>query len=322
MKATRDDGFGAEMLFIVEGLPSSAGIGLSGSLRGPDCSRATTLPVTTPLLPVASPRGIAARAILTEPAPWTPELPNRYRLEARLEGGDAACEAWRQPFGGWIALRRLGRRGRSFRLDGRRFVLRGGPAVTIADAATSFGLARERHHAVLIDAEDPSFAVHARSDGAEQGGGGPLEELLDAADREGVFVVVHFCAGRSESVAIRTALHPSAAFVIARDREAADTFAPLRTPSGPLLGLAVDGGSPPPSDSGPADFLVVRLPSGGLPDGAWLASPPPLPLVACRADGGGSTACDALQATLARWAVDGAGPVLPWDWSGYLALRR
>jgi hypothetical protein len=319
MKATRDDAFGAELLFVVEGLPSSAGTRLSGSLRGPDCSRATTLPVTMPLAAVASPLGVAARAVLTEPAPWTPELPNRYRLEARLEGGD---ESWRQPFGGMIALRRLGRRGRSFRLDGRRFVLRGGPAVAIAEAVASLALARERRHAVVIDADDPSFAVHARSDGPEQGGGGPLEELLDAADREGVFVVVNFCAGRSESVAIRTALHPSAAFVIARDREAADTFAPLRTPSGPLLGLTVDGGSAPPSDTGLADFLVVRLLPGRLPDNAWLASPPPLPLVACRADGGGSKTCDALQATLARWAVDGAGPVLSWDWSGYLLERK
>ncbi len=312
VKATRDDAFGAEMLFVVEGLPSSAGVGLSGSLRGPDCSRATTLPVTVPLLSFASPRGVAARAVLTEPAAWTPELPNRYRLEARLEGGDALDEAWRQPFGGWIALRRLGRRGRMFLLDGHRFVLRGGPAVAITDAAASLAAARERHHAVVVEADDPGFAEGA-------GGETRFERLLEAADREGTFVVVRFDAAQAESVAACTAFHPSAAFAIARDRVAADAFAPLRMPSGPLLGFEIEGGSPPPIDVGPADFLVVRLPPGGLPNDAWLSRPPPLPLVTSRGFGRDPETCDALQAALARWGVDHFGPVLPWDWSGYLA---
>lgn len=312
MKATRDDAFGAELLFIVEGLPSSAGTKLSGSLRGPDCIRATTLPVTVPLLHVASPSGIAARAVLTEPAPWTPELPNRHRLEARLEGGDSLDAVSRQPFGGWISLRRLGRRGRMFLLDGRRFVLRGGPAVAVAEASASLAAARERHHAVVIDADDHGFAE-------KEAAGGNLETLLDAADREGVFVVVRFAAAQAESVAALTAFHPSAAFVIARDRGAADAFAPLRMPSGPLLGLEIEGGSPPPIDVGPADFLVVRLPPGGLPDDAWLSRPPPLPLVTCRGFGRDSETCDALQADLARWGVARVGPVLPWDWAGYLS---
>lgn len=315
VKTIRDDAFGAEMLFVVEGLPRSVGIRLAGSVRGPECSRATTLSVTTPLLPVASPHGVAARALLTEPAPWTPELPNRYRLDARLEGGDASNEAWRQPFGGWVALRRLGRRGRTFLLDGRRFVLRGGPAVSVAQAEASLATVRARHHAVVVDADDPGFVGEANAAAA-------IERLFDAADRDGVFVVVSFGAEQAESVAASTALHPSAAFVIARDRAAADAFAAVRTPSGPLLGIELDGGSPPPSDGGRADFLVVRLPPGRLPDEAWLTSPPSLPLAARRADGGHSESCDALQAMLARWGVDRVGRVLPWDWSGYLVGRK
>lgn len=311
MKAIRDDAFGAEVLFVVEGLPSSAGMRLVGSLRGPDCSRATTLPVTVPLQPVASGRGVAARAVLTEPAPWTPELPNRYRLEARLEGGDALDESSRQPFGGWIALRRLGVRGRSFWLDGRRFVLRGGPAVAVDEATLSLAAARSRNHAVIVDADGSGLA--------SAGDAATMERLLDAADRDGTFVVVVFSSRHAASVAAITAFHPAAAFAIARDRVAADAFALLRAPSGPLVGLTIDGGSPPPADVGPADFLVVRVSAGGRPHDAWLDGPS-LPLVACRADGGESGACDGLQATLARWAVERAGPVLPWDWSGYLAL--
>lgn len=311
MKSIRDDAFGAEVLFVVEGLPSSAGMRLAGSLRGPDCSRATTLPVTMPLLPVTSPGGVAARAVLTEPAPWTPELPNRYRLEARLEGGDTLDESSRRSFGGWIGLRRLGRRGRSLWMDGRRFVLRGGPAVGAAEATLSLAAARSRNHAVVVDGD--------RSDLASAGDAAAMERLLDAADRDGTFVVVVFSARHAASVAAITAFHPAAAFAIARDRVAADAFTPLRAPSGPLVGLSVDGGAPPPVDVGPGDFLVVRVPPGGRPHDAWLGGPP-LPLVACRADGGESGACDGLQATLARWAVERAGPVLPWDWSGYLAL--
>lgn len=311
MKAIRDDAFGAEVLFVIEGLPSSAGIRLVGSLRGPDCSRATTLPVTVSLLHVASPGGVAARAVLTEPAPWTPELPNRYRLEARLEGGDALDDAWRQPFGGCIAVRRLGRRGRSFWLDGRRFVLRGGPAVGVAEAVASLAAARTRNHAVVVDIDAPGFTDR-------QPVGENLEAVLAAADRDGVFVVVNFRASQAESVATSTAFHPSAAFAIARDREAADAFAAIRAPSGPLLGLSVDGASSPPADVGPADFLVVRVPSGGLPFDAWLTSPPPVPLVACRAGGGDPQTCDALQAKLSRWGVDRAGTPLPWDWAGFL----
>jgi hypothetical protein len=319
VKATRDDAFGAELLLAVEGVPSPAGVRLSGSLRGPDCSRATTLPVTVPLVPVASPLGVAARAVLTEPATWTPELPNRYRLEARLEGCDALLEASLQPFGGWLALRRLGVRGRSFRLDGRRFVLRGGPPVAMAAAAESLPAAREAIQAVVVDADDPGFTADAS-----------LERLLEAADRDGTLVALKFSEPQSESLASSTAFHPAAGFVIARDREAASAFASCRTPSGPLLGLAVDGGSPPPSDAGPADFLVVRLAAGELPDDAWLARPPRLPLVACRGadagtlprpEGPWSHPCDDLQRTLARWGVERSGPVLPWDWSGYLIER-
>lgn len=311
MQSVRDDAFGAEVLFVVEGLPSSAGIRLAGSLRGPDCSRATTLPVTVSLLPVAAPLGVAARAVLTEPAPWTPELPNRYRLEARLEGSDGLDAASRQPFGGWIALRRLGRRGRSFWLDGRRFVLRGGPAVGAAEATLTLAAARSRNHAVIVDADDPGFAdSHPVGD--------TIETVLDAADRDGVFVVVNFRASQAETVATATAFHPSAAFAIARDREAAAAFAAIRAPSGPLLGLSVDGSSSPPGDVGPADFLVVRVPSGGLPFDAWLTSPPPVPLVACRVGGGDSETCDGLQAKLARWGVHLAGGSLPWDWAGFL----
>ena len=120
---------------------------IAGSLTGPRRGRDTTLPATSRLMPLSDPAatGPASRAILTEPAFWTPDLPNLDRVEARLEpqGGDS----WTTD--AWIGLRRLGIRGRSFWLDGRRWV----PRVVVGPrdlaAAKDAGMAAEDQMAVV-----------------------------------------------------------------------------------------------------------------------------------------------------------------------------
>lgn len=293
----RDDAFGTELRIALEGLPEewAGGTRLVGTLRGPTCAVATTLPVTAPLVPVAGPAP-TSRVVLTEPAHWSPELPNLYRLDARLD--DAS-----DSFGGWIGVRRLGVRGRSFRLDGRRFVLRGETAAP-PPSLDSF---RRRHRAVVLDVT-------------------PFDaSLLDRADREGAFIVVRFDEGEAERLAIATARHPSAAFVVAADAVAAARFARHRAASGPLVGLAVEGSAAPqPVPLGVA-FLEVRLdPAVEAAHDRWFTDPPPLPLVAAAlADLGPDVdPCDRLQATLARAAVERLGPVLPWDWAGYVTSSR
>ena len=293
----RDDAFGIELRIAVEGLPEQrAGAArLVGTLRGPTCSVATTLPVTATLLPVGGPVP-TARAVLTEPAHWSPELPNLYRLEARLDDGDDS-------FGGWIGVRRLGIRGRSFRLDGRRFVLRGETATPPA-SLDSF---RRRHRAVVLDA-----AVLDAS-------------LLDRADREGVFITVRFDADEAERLAIATARHPSAAFVVAADAVAAARFVEHRPASGPLVGLAVEGSAAPEPVPPGVAFLEVRLgPAAEAAHDRWFTDPSPLPLVAAAPTDFGPAVdpCDRLQATLARAAVERLGTVLPWDWAGYVTSSR
>ena len=293
----RDDAFGTELRIALEELPEGrAGAArLVGTLRGPISAVATTLPVTAALVPIGAAEP-TSRVVLTEPAHWSPELPNLYRLEARLDDGD-------DPFGGWIGVRRLGVRGRSFWLEGRRFVLRGEAAAS----AASLDSFRQRHRAVVLHA------------------GPPDAPLLDRADREGAFIVVRFGEDGAEATAAAVARHPSAAFAVAADTAAAARFVEHRPASGPLVGLAVDGASPPgPIPPGVAFLAVDVDPATCLPHERWFTEPPPLPLVAATRSGFGPDVdpCDHLQATLARAAVERLGPVLPWDWAGYITSTR
>jgi len=271
---------------------------IAGSLTGPRRGRDTTLPATSRLMPLSdtAATGPASRAILTEPAFWTPDLPNLYRVEARLEpqGGDA----WTAD--AWIGLRRLGIRGRSFWLDGRRWV----PRVVVG----SGDLAAAKDAEVGLATESPADDLFARADEI----GVAVVSLLDAA---------MLTAARIAAIAC----HPSAMLaVLAADvvDDLANRVAAVRSVKGTLLlGMAVDGSRPPPAVAEGADFLVLTLPAHGLPHDGW-RSLPLRPLVAWRTTGhvtvaGGRAACAALQRDLALWGL-ARGDALPWDWAGYL----
>jgi len=271
---------------------------IAGSLTGPRRGRDTTLPATSRLMPLSDPAATApaSRAILTEPAFWTPDLPNLYRVEARLEpqGGDSwTTEAW-------IGLRRLGIRGRSFWLDGRRWVPRVvvGPRDLAAAKDAAVGLAIEL----------------------------PTDDLLARADETGVAVVSLLDAGVLTAPRIAAlACHPSAMLAVMTTDAVGDLvnrFAAVRGAKGTLLlGMAVDGSRPPQAVAEGADFLVLTLPADGLPHHGW-HSLPTRPLVAWRTadnvtEAGGREACAALQRDLALWGL-ASGDTPPWDWAGYL----
>ena len=293
---------------------------LTGTLTGPDCRHAITLPVTAKLTAVPGPpsgpatvaaTSVVARAILTEPSFWTPELPGLYRLEARLVVAGRDLATWRRPVG----LRRLGVRGRSLWLDGRRHVPRG--LVGPADDLAAF-------RAASLAAVVPE----------------PAEDFLTRADTEGVAVLglLTDVAGQpldgeaAAAATLRWAWHP-AVFVaivprVASSAAAGELAAATRGRRGTLLiAREVDGSLPPPAVPDGIDLLVVTLPAGGLPHAAWLTEPPSVPLVARRAADDIAAAeperpsrrpCDSLQAALAAWATAGGmGP--GFDWAGYLA---
>jgi hypothetical protein len=326
----RADEIRAELLLRVAAADREGAPRLVGSLTGPVRRRDTTLPTRVPLEAGALPGGWS-RATFTEPAYWTPELPNLYRLEARAEAEGRPPI----PCDRMIGLRRLGVRGVSCRLDGRRWVPRGVSVGRGIDAqpfpalderlATLGGLhaaaeMRDPGGRTLAAADAVGVAVVAR---LEDEGGRPLDGAA-AADRIGLWAihpsVMIVVVPRSLSVA-------GAAAVLAAARGVSDTM---------LLAVEVDGTRPPDAvDAGlvaGAAVLVLDLPGDELPHAGWRGWPVAKPLVA-RCHGAGQAGespttaeawetsrrrCDLLQAALAAWGIEGAAAATR-DWAGYLA---
>ena len=276
---------------------------LAGTLVGPECRRATTLPATVRLVDLGPPSAgaaatLVARAVLTEPAFWTPDLPNLYRLEARIERGDEVATA----FSRRIGLRRLGAKGRSFRLDGRRWVPRG---VRVDAAAFDAGGLRAEATTAVVTHPDESLCTRADADGVAV-----IAVLTEATPVDGAAEVI---AGWAIHPAVVMALLPAG--TSAAEVEAIATA--VRGSKGTLqLGWIVDGAAPPPSAPAGIDWLAVTVGRAGVPHAAWRGAAPSLPLVAWGGVGG-RAGCDALQARLAAWLLDGAERP-PWEWAGYV----
>lgn len=290
---------------------ASADVRLEGTLRGPECRRAVTLPVTASVVDLGGggPPGVpVGRVVLTEPSFWTAQVPSLYRLDVRVMAGSRELAAWTRQIG----LRRLGVRGRSFWLDGHRWVPRAvGLAAEAFDAAMCRGSAAA---ALVVD---------------------PPEELLARADEEGVAILARLSddatvASDPAALAARLAewaQHPSVALavfprgwppevvesLVAATRQVRGTM---------LLARAVAGLEPPPKSSSGCDALVVELAADAVPDAAWRTAPA-MPLVACRGPAtagdvaAGRRACDRLQADLATWHLAAGAAHVPWDWAGY-----
>lgn len=310
----RCDSLRAEVYFRVTVPAGSdpAAAKLSGQISGPDCKHAITLPATAELRvvrgtgDVGAADALVARAILTEPSSWTPELPSLYRLDARLTIADREVATWQRRVG----LRRAGVRGRSLWLDGRRHVPRG-----LVVEAGAVDIAAFRTAALTAAVADPS------------------DDLLGRCDAEGVAVIGLLAdeAGRpldvqaAAAAIARWARHPAVLVaVIPLEVPAAATAAIVAAARGRkdtlLVGQETAGGEPPAAIAEGIDVVLVTLPAGGLPHDAWRSSPPAVPLLARRPDRAvagepSRRACEALQASLAGWRAAGAS----WDWAGYLA---
>ena len=309
---------------------------LTGTLVGPHSSIATTLPATVRLVGMPAAVGVdasrvprpvgeaLAKAIFTEPSFWTPELPNLYQLDAEVLRGDHVIASCHRLLG----LRRLGVRGRSFWLDGRRWVPRGISCQTVSDGAVLMDGKSLREAAVAAVVVDPE------------------EGMCQQADREGVAIVAVLVNAARQPLdrtrlaanIVGLAMHPSVVLAVvpreASCQQASQIAESARGFKGTmLLGHAVSGLLPPPQTMilG-VDYLVVALQAGEVPHPAWRRDAPPVPLVAWResslvagvagvtgAAGGLRDACDHLQASLAAWGTSDGTRQLPWDWAGYLA---
>lgn len=293
----RCDDMRAEVYVRVVGLPPVPAM-ITGTVAGPESRFAITLPATAALVdlgPSAEGTSAVARAILTEPAYWTPELPARYRLQAAVVADGrtlAACDRL-------VGLRRLGVRGRSLWLEGRRWVPRGGAC---EPGAFSPAALRESLAVAVV--------------------GAPADPLCDAADEWGVGLVA-WCGDDPVADCLRWARHPSVMLAVlprdmapARGAEYARDIGPIKGTM--LLGLEVEATRPPAPVPAGIEFLVVAMPESALPHPAW-REVTGLPLVAMRPAGGAvetrRQACDRLQADLAGWRGDAPAA---WDWAGYL----
>ena len=145
---------------------------LTGSVLGPHCEFARTLPATVPFRPTATSSGIQSVAVVPDPCLWTPELPMLYevRVELRREGDVVA--AVQRP----LAIRKFEPRGRDLNLSGKRWVLRGARRSNVAPGPLSSW--HEAGAAMLLSDFDEALA----SDAARLGV--PLVALTRGTTRE------------------------------------------------------------------------------------------------------------------------------------------
>jgi hypothetical protein len=105
----------------LRGPEARAGLRLAGSMTGPNCLYAETLPATFDFADRGPGDSLVAAALVPEPCFWTPEMPHQYRVDLRLErNGDVLARACRP-----LGIRTLGAAGHSLLFDGERWVLRG-----------------------------------------------------------------------------------------------------------------------------------------------------------------------------------------------------
>ncbi len=109
--ATAPDGWAEKLELIVghvtagesrlyarlDGLDPAAGWHLSGSIHGPECRFAQTLPATYKFHDRGPGPTLLAEAFVPDPCFWSPALPQVYRATIELRRADraaAACSAW------------------------------------------------------------------------------------------------------------------------------------------------------------------------------------------------------------------------------------
>jgi hypothetical protein len=112
--------------------PLLAELQLAGTVSGPVCPYAQTLPASFALSDRGPGTALLAEALVCDPCFWTPQLPYLYQVVVELRRGAQVIERAQRPFG----IRRLGAQGRNLIFERKRWVLRGIAAdeLTVADS--------------------------------------------------------------------------------------------------------------------------------------------------------------------------------------------
>lgn len=103
------------------GVNSEDGYSLAGRVRGPRSMYSATLPATTPLSDLGPGNALLARALVTDPSFWSPDVPAIYEVTVELcQHGQMVAQAKRE-----IGFRPLSVRGKWLTCEGKPWVVRG-----------------------------------------------------------------------------------------------------------------------------------------------------------------------------------------------------
>jgi hypothetical protein len=269
----------ARLVLIDSSIGGREVISLHGTLDGPNCLHARTLPTVFRLHARRDPESGAASAelLVTDPCYWTPALPFLYTLIVELQLADGTDMTVSQP----LALQRWHADGPNLRLERKRVVLRGAEI-------------KHPEETVISTAHDAEIALLVRQ---------PELAFCREANRQGVAIIADLRSSGSEALSALRALawQPSAMIALVDDA----TGEKLGPSAAPLLAAVVQPTSVESSvaDHPWADVLAVELAIDERPP-AWLATCGK-PVIAIRrgaiyaAVHGVRTACDRLQGDLA-----------------------
>jgi len=148
-----------------------AGLRLTGSVTGPRCLGAHTLPTTAHFFDLGAGPTLLSRAWVIDPSYWSPDVPSIYDVQVDLRRGAQVVATARRELG----FKALGARDRHFVLQGKHWVVRG----VCASSATAL-LPREWHAASAAYVTDD---MDARLAEASQRGAMAIVELRGQADQ-------------------------------------------------------------------------------------------------------------------------------------------
>jgi hypothetical protein len=143
--------------------PASDDVCLTGTVSGPFCPYANTLPARVPLVDQGPGPTLLAQAIVPDPCFWTPDLPFQYEVEVQLAasaaGKDATLPRESTRFKRTLGIRPLLVRGNSLALEGKIWVLRGATSSSVNDLSLA-----KRHDvglAMLVTNPDDALCKQA-----------------------------------------------------------------------------------------------------------------------------------------------------------------
>ncbi|HEX3727639.1 MAG TPA: hypothetical protein VHV08_15400 [Pirellulales bacterium] len=191
-----------------------AGEQLIGSLAGPTCVYAATLPARMAFVDRSAGGSPLAEVLVPEPCFWTPEMPQLYQATLELRRDDQVIARAQQTFG----IRMLGSAGRKLIYNAKRWVLR---AVCQEEAGRT----------ALQDWHQADTAMFVRH---------PDEALCEQSSRVGVLLVAQLDTAEAQEIR-RVSRWPAVGMAVIDARAALDT---RRLPPNLLLAASFVAGEP------------------------------------------------------------------------------